>query len=563
MYVSGWEVSRGLSATLSTALTLYEANREVGQANMTMYMTRIQEAADKASEITRAMAAEPSITKKAGQAILARIDAFNAFRHGNVVQRGSIVRDILEGNGITRENLDKIRALLPTLNNPEVLEKHALTLLPGEAGYDYKFARLVDPGFFKTIEKICRMRLNYASAGRSAYESAFSSYASDQSALESALAQLEKKLASVAPAMLGFVSAENVTRDWIRKNKPSFPPGLSSNWVPPDPAYFYDPIPSDTAYLKKVERLLAKYQKIVLPVFERMKKGGYKEVRLLDEMAAELKKITPGWINLEPGDFSTRYNKYSSTAYNLYRTVQGKGWGGPGTPVTKAYLKVMRILNSISTRHADKQNRTRIIKGLELTVRSITGFLKEPDRMGGPASAKSWQDEILRKAGPESEARGFKTDPRIAGLINSLLGLEKKLGNYIESAEKQKVAQAMALIHELYKKFASFYSNKDINSLLSLISPGWSASDGSGIDDIEELLDNSFSVFDNIKYELKDLKIKPAGNGDFQVTYTSRITGQILDQDLEHNETSQVSDIVRIKDGRAIIMKTMGGCFWQ
>ncbi len=114
----------------------------------------------------------------------------------------------------------------------------------------------------------------------------------------------------------------------------------------------------------------------------------------------------------------------------------------------------------------------------------------------------------------------------------------------------------------LYDAFREAYENENVSGLLSLLGPGWGAGDGATVDDVEETFRNMFDVFDTISFKVTGLGVKRLGPGKYEVSYTTRIDAQILDNDIEHTETSRVTDEVHVRNGKAVIARTVAGRYW-
>ena len=131
-------------------------------------------------------------------------------------------------------------------------------------------------------------------------------------------------------------------------------------------------------------------------------------------------------------------------------------------------------------------------------------------------------------------------------------------------AEEEKtlaLAAEQKAIRNLYQQFAKAYENRDSGGVMQCISGSWSAPNDMTMDDLEESLDNSFSVFDEVTFAISGLTIQKTG-ATYTVSYTANLVGRILDQDLQHRETSQVTDIVVIDKDGPKISRTTGGRVW-
>lgn len=98
---------------------------------------------------------------------------------------------------------------------------------------------------------------------------------------------------------------------------------------------------------------------------------------------------------------------------------------------------------------------------------------------------------------------------------------------------------------------------------MNLLSDQWeSSSDGTTLMDLEETLDNSFSVFDEINCSIENLDIFKLSANKYQISYVITIKGYIYDNDIKHLEKSSVKEEVLIENSKAKISKTLNGNFW-
>ena len=124
--------------------------------------------------------------------------------------------------------------------------------------------------------------------------------------------------------------------------------------------------------------------------------------------------------------------------------------------------------------------------------------------------------------------------------------------------------QRVEAIESLYTSFAQNYSNRDFSGIMSLIADDWeSSSDGTTLMDLEETLENSFSIFDEVQCSIYSLNITKITKNRYRTTYVINIKGFIYDEDIEHTEKSSVSEEVIILDGTPKIFKTLSGKYWN
>ncbi len=117
-------------------------------------------------------------------------------------------------------------------------------------------------------------------------------------------------------------------------------------------------------------------------------------------------------------------------------------------------------------------------------------------------------------------------------------------------------------IEDFYRAFKEAYESKDESRVVSFLSPDWSYA-GGDISDLEDNLNRTFRVFDEIEYKISGLNIQPEGNGKYKVSYNLNIIAEIYDDDITHEEKSSVQEEVSVKNGKVEIEKTIGGRFWS
>jgi len=151
---------------------------------------------------------------------------------------------------------------------------------------------------------------------------------------------------------------------------------------------------------------------------------------------------------------------------------------------------------------------------------------------------------------------------------SSLAGKSKSIETNIQTIENllNRSCEKMGKekITNFYNQFKEAYESKDVSAVTSLLSNDWtSASDGTSIEDLEDYLHNSFTVFDDITYNISNLTISERPNGEYIVNYTVNIIGEIYDDDIKHEEKSSVSEILKITGSKVKIVRTIGGRFWS
>jgi hypothetical protein len=131
-------------------------------------------------------------------------------------------------------------------------------------------------------------------------------------------------------------------------------------------------------------------------------------------------------------------------------------------------------------------------------------------------------------------------------------------------AEQARQAEQAAIsnVQKLYQDFASAYQARNLSGLLRYMTEDWKAADGSDLRDLEDILDNSFRVFDRVTFAITGLSIQAVQEGHYDVNYSATITGHINQMNIKHQETAQVQDTVVLTSTGPKIKTTRGGRIW-
>ncbi len=202
-------------------------------------------------------------------------------------------------------------------------------------------------------------------------------------------------------------------------------------------------------------------------------------------------------------------------------------------------------------------------------------YLKEMKLAWEANKGKLAQLQELRKAfhdrisyvryGPKEYYPLFDAMEKIPEKIQLYEEMLEKLTGSETASKTQKTADAetVAKIKDLYAGFKDAYESRDESGVMSFISDDWEAGDGTTLSDLQESMRNSFSVFNDIKYVIANIKITPAGGGKYRVSYEATITGRNYENSIKHEEKSTVTEEVTAGAGEKVkISKTLNGKFW-
>jgi len=132
-----------------------------------------------------------------------------------------------------------------------------------------------------------------------------------------------------------------------------------------------------------------------------------------------------------------------------------------------------------------------------------------------------------------------------------------------KQAEEGKSAAALSLVTAMYDQFKQAYESRNDSRIMSFMGDDWEAGDGTTLSDLEENISRSFRTFDEIKYNIQNLKVELKSEGRYLASYDVTITSRIYKRNLKHEEKSSVNEEVVIDEsGRPRINRTLNGRFW-
>ncbi len=180
------------------------------------------------------------------------------------------------------------------------------------------------------------------------------------------------------------------------------------------------------------------------------------------------------------------------------------------------------------------------------------------------ATYKALSAEYKKHATVLEEAKAKGTGvPDQMQIANLLYHIQQRLASHEDHINSLAQTGKQSLVEQLYVRFAQEYSNKNLPSLMSLLSDEWmSSSDGTTLMDLEATLGNSFSIFNEVTCTIDSLYITQTGADTYRVNYTVIIQGENYENDIKHVEKSSVSEEVRIIDGKPKISQTLNGKYW-
>ncbi|MCM2284199.1 MAG: hypothetical protein NDI81_05435 [Desulfobacula sp.] len=130
-------------------------------------------------------------------------------------------------------------------------------------------------------------------------------------------------------------------------------------------------------------------------------------------------------------------------------------------------------------------------------------------------------------------------------------------------AEEERSAASLSSVSALYDQFKQAYESRNDSQIMSFMGDDWEAGDGTTLSDLEENISRNFKTFDEIKYNIQNLKIELKSEGRYLASYDVTITSRIYKRNLKHEEKSSVNEEIVIDgSGKPRIARTMNGRFW-
>ena len=447
---------------------------------------------------------------------------------------GSTLVDVVRNAGITSVMIRTLQETVPLLGNEEYAEKFLMRMVPGEAEYDPALRKILNAGELERLRDQLKKMAAHDNDGYAKYTSLYRT-----------VTRMEKELAEKTRALsqtLVGIAGEGVAI--------GAPTVISESGLPP-PEDLLDP--SDWAF-----QLLDTYSKLALRFHEltdHLAPWAIVPGRKLKELAEKLEKEGPSLMAAGEEDFISRINVYNRDSTLLLHEATRGGKLGPKSLASRAYARVVNLVNEISTRYFSGKRIAKLGQELTRAVRDIDAFLASPDGGGGPAQAGVWVGVVDSLLAPGGEADQLRADSGIAGLWSQLASQRGKLANYQSRGGD-------AAVRKLYQDFAEAYQTKALGRLTRFLANDWKAADGADRTDLEDILANSFRVFDRIQFSITNLSIQPIDGGRFQASYTVTITGTIHAMNMKHQESSNVEDTVVMTPEGARIQSTRGGRLW-
>lgn len=272
-------------------------------------------------------------------------------------------------------------------------------------------------------------------------------------------------------------------------------------------------------------------------------------------------KLVKIWQSLKP-----LYALHESAAApQRVKLTEAQGLFPDEANLHKAYAAVPEAHRGpLQTRYFNYRNQSNWLRDYLTRMQSAVAPLSDPEKNqvmarlqslieGYPAAKSEWERQ-------QAEARALYE--RQMEEYRQRQAAEAADQRARDEQARQAEKTGIATVQALYQDFASAYQARNLRGLLRYMTEDWKASDGSDLRDLEDILDNSFRVFDRVTFAVAGLSIQAGQEGRYNVSYSATITGHINQMNIKHQETAQVQDTVILTPMGPKIESTRGGRIW-
>ena len=441
--------------------------------------------------------------------------------------------------------------------NDAIMEK-ALKLFRG--GYRWGIIRDGFPTLeqFESIKKTLVSAANRISNTRESYAEAYGAY---QDSLSQFNAQYKSLLVAAESAAPGSTSTLSPTAFWdFARREATLSVIHSINEYLPDPGKMDDFTYGVDDRIKKYEVELKAYWKPLLDALERVSNGDGPDVKELEELTRKLRQQGLSWLRSGESVWNKRGHEIKEEANKIYNQAVSEKRAKKNSPIVNAYADFNRAFSHIEAIYYEQRRLRSLINNLNrLRNKGKETLLSDNER--DIQSVILHLRDVTRKDG-EAVLRA-DSNSQVANLVEEIRTIIDKLRHRISQLHLEKNQKVRAEVQLFYEKFRNAYSNRDVIGVISFLSDDWETSDGSTISDVEEILENSFRMFDEVQYHISNLNVSEMSNDNYQVSYHSSIIGKIYRMNIEHKEENDVIEVIGPVNGKMKILRTLNGRYWM
>lgn len=553
----------GLFAQMNMAMTIYNAAAKSGEETVKRWNESVAENARRASEIKSAMQGSDALLKDAEALYELKKEAYYAYTSPSLDRTGTHGRSFLEYSGITKEAADTAEDFVRSLANEEEIENHLFAVMR----YDWEEYRRVP----RSLEELAGTKQRFQAGDSAAanaynrYESAYRAYNSAERRIESTLSNMRSKLMDVAPGLLRLLYLDAILNAVVNPFSLSWNERSTYNWYATDPQDLAAGWPAAGPVFTRLENIRRQYDQKVEPVKKEIAAGFPKRAAKIDALTRQANTLAQASSISSEAAFRSNIESLREKGREIYDPLSKSVY-------LSSSMVVVRSFYSFNSALSWAYSRMSYLLARDNHLAEVAKLLEEAARLVGQAHSEEGVEkarqmaanlEVTIRPGSTLAYYASANETGAKELISRGYDLIVKLNDYIAQARQTLVAAVAAQVRDFYATFAKTYEQRNANAVTRLMDERWTASDGTDLVDVEEMLDNSFSVFDRVEYRIENLTVSPMPDGRAAASYNVTIVGRILRQDLVHQEKSTVNDVLA-NDGKGWrIVQTLGGQFWK
>lgn len=511
---------------------------------------------ERASRGESVMQRAEQLLEKAQALLEIKKTLFENYFDGGIGSFGPVGRNFLQWNKITEEEVERIKQLTESLKTTEAVEQHVIKLLSNHHYWE------IDPTLpYHTRKSLAEVRKRYAERDGTAaqtfndYQGNWSRYSRMQRELEQQIARISRDLDDIAPGqsiylqedelfnqMTGFESRWRESNYWY--------------WSPPEPQDLPAGWPNAASLFDRMDAALQAYDAKLAGFMKEVENGFPKRAAEIDALAGRARSYRNASAI---GPAQSALDEIWRKATAIYSPLSNAG-------ILKPEMRITRSMQNFRMAHYEAMSRLSYLANRNSAVRQynewmdrIEALIRQAPTPDGRSQARQWQQDLEDSLRPNSFINYYVNQGEAVARSavergrNTLPKLIAYLGSFTISNEQ---------IQTLYQNFIDAYGRGDIRGVLALLASDWQGGDGADTRDVEDMLINSFKVFDRIQYRISNFSAQPLGNDTVRVSYRVSIVGENSRQRLQHEESSQIVEEVGLVDGKPRILRTLSGSQW-
>ncbi|MDI6797220.1 MAG: hypothetical protein QMD09_09755 [Desulfatibacillaceae bacterium] len=552
-----------LYAQMNMAMTIYNAGAKSGEETIKSWTGSVAENARKATQIKSAMQGSDALLKD-GEAIYElKKEAYYAYINPNLDRSGNNGRGFLYYSKITSEAADAAEDFVRSLVKEEEIENHLFAVMR----YDWEEYSRVP----RSIEELAGIKERFTAGDTAAanaynrYDSAYRAYNSAEKRMEATLSNMRSKLMDLAPGLLRFLYLDAILNVVANPYSLSWNERSAYNWFPVDAQDLAAGWPAAGPVFTRLENIRRQYEQKIEPVKKEMAAGFPKRAAKIDALTRQAEALAKTNSISSEAAFRRSVDSLRDEGREIYDDLAKRVYLSSTMAFVRSYY---RFNSALSWAYS----RMQYLIARDSHLAGVAKLLEEAAQLAGQAHSEEGIEKARHMAasleniiGPGSTLAYYASanEANAGGLISRGHDMIVKLNEYIAQARQSLAAAVTAQVQEFYRTFARTYEQRNASAVVRLMDDRWTAADGTDLVDVEEMLDNSFSVFDRVEYRIENLTVSARQDGKAVASYNVTIVGRILRQDLVHQEKSTVNDVLA-NDGKGWrIIQTLGGQFWK